>query len=182
MYKVKLTGHYNIFVKDLNFEFTPQKKTRIFSDEEFENSSDIKIFLGKYLQCSKCESKTNKAIKKVNKPVTHNVVEIPVAKELKKEEPVVVNATDSSKSTSANEKKHESKKEESMVIRADGAVEKDNTEEVKKLEVVGKSEKVEKTEPKKEIKMVETDKKEAKASSVKNNKVSAKKAGRPKKK
>ena len=76
MYKVKLTGNYNVYVQDLNFEFTPIRPEKNFSDEEFENSEDIKSFLGKYLEATK-GAKSNATTVVVTKKVHSDVQEVP---------------------------------------------------------------------------------------------------------
>lgn len=184
MYKVKLAGNYNVFVKDLNTEFTPDKDSKIFSDEEFESSEDIKIFLGDYLHHSKCDAKQHKETKTSIKP-KNGVVELPKAK---KNTETVVNATDSSKYTSAQANKKAEVKKDDTVVKADGASETSKKEEQKKLNTVAlesehKSDDSKKVETKTDKVVVKADKKETKISkeSVKNNKNTAKKAGRPKK-
>ena len=77
MYKVTLNGNYNIYVKDLNFEFTPIKTVKTFSDEEFENSTDIKVFLGEYLTATKVGNE-KQAKKVAEKKVSSDVKEVPV--------------------------------------------------------------------------------------------------------
>ena len=110
MYKVKLTGNYNVYVQDLNFEFTPIRPEKNFSDEEFENSEDIKSFLGKYLEATK-GAKSNATTVVVTKKVHSDVQEVPSKKDKSEEKPVI-NATNASKTTSADVKKKEKTLEE----------------------------------------------------------------------
>ena len=110
MYKVKLTGNYNVYVQDLNFEFTPIRPEKNFSDEEFENSEDIKSFLGKYLEATK-GAKSNATTVVVTKKVHYDVQEVPSKKDKSEEKPVI-NATNASKTTSADVKKKEKTLEE----------------------------------------------------------------------
>jgi hypothetical protein len=49
MYRVKLNGNYNVCVSDLDTIFTATRSEKSFSDKEFENSEDIKKYIGKFL-------------------------------------------------------------------------------------------------------------------------------------
>lgn len=184
LYKVSLNGNYNIFVRDLNFEFTPSKPTKTFSDEEFESSNDIKPFIGDYLVVEK-GAKTTKATVSETKKVSEDVKEIPVAKEV---EETVINATNASKTSSADEKSSNEKtlleekkgdKDDTIVDATDVAktaskseakTSKKDAEVVKADGASKKSAKIDKVETKVEVK----------ASNPVENKP-AKKAGRPKK-
>ena len=98
MYKVELQGNYNIFIKDLNFEFTPSKSSKIFSDNEFEGSKDILIFLDAELKATKIDKvASTKTVE--HKPIANFEVQEVKAKE---EETQVVNATNASKTNSEN--------------------------------------------------------------------------------
>lgn len=108
MYKVTLNGNYNIYVKDLNFEFTPIKTVKTFSDEEFENSTDIKVFLGEYLTATKVGNE-KQAKKVAEKKVSSDVKEVPVKTKNVEEETTVINATNASKTSSADKLKENKK-------------------------------------------------------------------------
>ena len=70
MYKVKLIGNFNVCVGDLNATFTQTRSEKIFSDSEFENSEDIKKYIGKYLSAEYVEVKqlNRQTIKTYTKP------------------------------------------------------------------------------------------------------------------
>lgn len=124
MYKVELTGNYNIYVGDLNFEFTPIKNSKVFSDDEFEGSNDIKPFLGEYLSFKKQgdvkESKKETTVQVVN-TVVH---EVAPATDVKHDDSVI-NATDASRISAPtnNDKTLEEMKHEPTdeILKADGA-------------------------------------------------------------
>jgi len=128
LYKVKLNGNYNVYIKDLNFEFTPVKPVKTFKDEEFENSDDIKVFLNEYLTATKVGN--TKKTEKVSetKELPKDVKEVP-AKKTKEEDEVVINATNASKISSADKSKENKKtlveekqgKKDDDVVVADGA-------------------------------------------------------------
>jgi len=111
LYKVTLNGNYNIYVKDLNFEFTPIKTVKTFSDEEFENSTDIKVFLGEYLTATKVgnEKQAKKVAEKAEKKVSSDIKEVPVKAKNVEEETTVINATNASKTSSADKPKENKK-------------------------------------------------------------------------
>lgn len=78
MYKVELLGNYNVYVEDLNYEFSPHKKIRHFKDSEIEGSEDIKLFLDKYLKYHKISKHNQKdtEIAKIDEKIVDPIVEV----------------------------------------------------------------------------------------------------------
>ena len=111
LYKVKLDGNYNIFISDLNVEFTPINSVHMFSDDEFESSNDIKAFLGEYLTHHKLDNKEGKHVAKETKtPVKHeDIVVIDSKNKTTEVEKEIVNATDASKNASYENKQRPQK-------------------------------------------------------------------------
>lgn len=184
LYKVSLNGNYNVFVKDLNFEFTPSKPSKLVSDAAFEASEDIKPFLGEFLVAEK-QVKTNKTtVAEVS--TASNSEEVKEVPEVERVEETVVNATNASKTSSADNKtttktlveEKKGEKDDTIVDATDASkssVDKkdaDPTDEVVKADGASKKGA--------ETKTVETKVEVKKEISPVENK-SAKKAGRPKK-
>jgi len=72
MYRVKLNGNFNVCINDLNTVFTYNRPEKTFSDDEFENSDDIKRYIGKFLTAEYIDIKKPKPVKKsenVEKPI-----------------------------------------------------------------------------------------------------------------
>ena len=186
LYKVSLNGNYNVFVKDLNFEFTPSKPSKLVSDAKFEASEDIKPFLGEFLVAEK-QVKTKETTTVAEVSTASNSEEVKEVPKVEKVEETVVNATNASKTSSADDKtttktlveEKKGEKDDTIVDATDASkstvAEKkdaDTTDEVVKAD--GASKKGAKT------KAVETKVEVKKETSPVENKP-AKKAGRPKK-
>lgn len=60
MYKIKVTGNYNVIVNDLSLVFAHNRPERMISDEDFEKSEDIKKYLGQFLEAEHVNVKVPK--------------------------------------------------------------------------------------------------------------------------
>lgn len=68
MYRVKLTGNYNVCISDLDTILTAARPEKSFPDSEFENSEDVKKYIGKFLSVEYVEVKATKPSKTDKKP------------------------------------------------------------------------------------------------------------------
>ena len=64
MYKIKVTGNYNVIVNDLSLVFAHNRPERMISDEDFERSEDIKKYLGQFLEAEHVDVKVPKKTEK----------------------------------------------------------------------------------------------------------------------
>ena len=78
MYRVRLKGNFNVCISDLNAIFTYNRPEKTFSDSEFENSEDIKKYLGKYLTAEHVDVKQPKASAKLHNTVKEDTPKIDV--------------------------------------------------------------------------------------------------------
>ena len=193
MYKIKVTGNYNVIVNDLSLVFAHNRPERMISDEDFEKSEDIKKYLGQFLEAEHVDVKLPKKQTSVEKPQEKEAIKTKIEDVDGKDRVIIENKehpkTDDIIRTEEviKKAKDEVKQDEDIVI-ADGASSEKNviSEEDKKsvrvdnngnvvqdvqpkTEKVKEAKKAENTEPAKEEQKEEKPKKNKKGSKKDNN-------------
>jgi len=129
MVKIELNGNYNIYVRDLNFEFSPLNPVKFFSEEDYENSRDIKSLVGTFLKVTENVAEEEPA-KIIN--IVENVVDVIEYPPPENKDNSIIDATDAAKTSehvgkTREEIENESKmdedklKDEGVVIATDAS-------------------------------------------------------------
>lgn len=119
MVKVELNGNYNIYIQDLNFEFTPLKPIKYFKEDEYESSRDIVPLVGTFFKVThdvEEEKETVNYIDIVEKQV--DVIEIPPSEETND----VIDATDASTTSEHIGKPMEESTSKEIDLESEGVV------------------------------------------------------------
>jgi len=180
MYKIKVTGNYNVIVNDLSLVFAHNRPERMISDEDFEKSEDIKKYLGQFLEAEHVDVKLPKKQASVEKPQEKEAVKTKIEDVGGKDRVIIENKehpkTDDIIRTEdvIKKTKDEVKKDDDIVV-ADGASSEKNViseEDKKSVRVDNNGNVVQDVLPKAEK---ETAKEEQKEEKPKKNKKGSKK-------
>ena len=180
MVKITLIGNYNVEIADLKLSFSPDQREKTISEEEFDNSFDLKRVL-QYFKIEKGNEIKEEVVRTVVEPEKQvEVHEIPV----KETEHEVIDATNKSLSDSSIKAKEDfEKKLDEQVIDTTNAFKEqvEVKEEVKQEEVITKNQEQEVVTEAHEKVIAESQEEETAEAVDDKPFTSKKKLGRPKK-